>query len=203
MTIVLIFGTFNPVTKAHIRMGIIAGEIFPDSRIIYIPSKNRFLQSWKGMSDGKILDGDKRVELLTTATAPYGFEVDDLEITTDISGKTYDTIDAVKKKYSTDDIVICMGTDKVGELHTWYRGEELIAENRFLIISRDDNGIDDSSEAVRNNRNNFILIDNCDFNTVSASMIRAAYINGELEKVKDSIPQNVYDYLYNTEEVYR
>ncbi|MCR5743676.1 MAG: nicotinate-nicotinamide nucleotide adenylyltransferase [Lachnospiraceae bacterium] len=202
-TIVLIFGTFNPITNAHIQMGIVAKRHLPDALIIYIPSKNYFLRSWKGMKNTAIMDGDNRAALMRQALAPYGFLVDDLEITTPISGKTYDTIAVMKEKYQTDDIYILMGTDKVAELERWYRGEELIAQNRFLIICRDGQALDTSVTAtVTKYSGNFTPLDNSDYSSVSSTAVRRAYIEGRLEDVRDYIPDNVYTYLDTHKEVY-
>lgn len=201
--IVLIFGTFNPITNAHIQMGVLAKKQLPDSRIIYIPSKNRFLSSWKMMDKRSIMDGDVRICLMEEALATYGFEVCDIEVATDISGKTYDTIEAVKEIYGTDEIYICMGTDKVGELHIWYKGEQLISENRYLIISRDGCELDTETYAIKKYPDRFTLIPNDDYCSVSSTEIREAYISKNLDSVRDSIPDTVYEYLKTHEGVYQ
>lgn len=201
--LVLIFGTFNPITNGHIRMGILAKERFPESRIIYIPAKSSFLRGWKGMEGRMVMDGRTRVSLMKEALSAYDFEVDDIEISTDISGRTYDTIAAIKEKYGTDRIAICMGTDKVDELHKWYMGRRLIAENKYLIISRCGEGLDLSDDTTREYSGNFELIENDDYSTVSASMVREAFLRGQLDSIKESIPDAVYRYLKEHKGIYR
>ena len=201
--LVLIFGTFNPITNGHIRMGILAKERFPESRIIYVPAKSSFLKGWKGMEGRLVMDGWTRVRLMKKALTEYDFEVDDIEVATDISGRTYDTIAALKKKYDTDDICICMGTDKVAELSKWYKGRSLVAENKYLIISRNKEELDMSDETVREFSDNFVLIENDEYDNVSASMVREAFLAGQLDSIKESIPDAVYRYLKEHKGIYR
>ena len=137
------------------------------------------------------------------ALTEYGFEVDDIEVATDISGRTYDTIAALKKKYDTDDICICMGTDKVAELSKWYKGRSLVAENKYLIISRNKEELDMSDETVREFSDNFVLIENDEYDNVSASMVREAFLAGQLDSIKESIPDAVYRYLKEHKGIYR
>lgn len=203
-SIVLIFGTFNPVTNAHIRMGILAKEKVPGATVIYVPSKDRFLRGWKGLDEASVMTAETRLKLMRDALKPLGFIVDDIEISTDISGKTYDTIAALRKKYSPENVYICMGTDKLREIHTWYKGAELISENKWLIIKRDGHSVlDEASGEILAHIENFTEIENDSFETVSASEIREAYKEGRLERIKGDIPENVYGFLSQNGEVYK
>lgn len=52
----VITGTFNPLTKAHISMGLLAQKkLGEDSCIVYVPSRHDFLTGWKEMPDKDIL----------------------------------------------------------------------------------------------------------------------------------------------------
>lgn len=204
--VVLIFGTFNPMTNAHIQMGLLAAKALPDYRVVYIPSKNRFLTGWKGLKKSSVLDDDIRVRLMQEAVDEYGFIVDNMEITGESSGYTYETVEIVRQKYGTENVYLCMGTDKFDEIDRWFHAKELFSENRYLIIERDGNTLDsviEESEIASANRDRYMAISNDEYDAVSASMVREAYVQGRLEDVKDYIPANVYAYLAENEEVYQ
>ena len=96
-----------------------------------------------------------------------------------------------------------MGTDKVAELSKWYKGRSLVAENKYLIISRNKEELDMSDETVREFSDNFVLIENDEYDNVSASMVREAFLAGQLDSIKESIPDAVYRYLKEHKGIYR
>ena len=65
--IILIMGTYNPPTRAHIAMSSILRERFPDAQIIYVPSGDAYLKSWKHFDDESIPDLHLRAQLLRGA----------------------------------------------------------------------------------------------------------------------------------------
>lgn len=194
-TACLIFGTFNPLTIAHVNMSAIAKRTLPDADVIYIPAKNRFLRSWKGLDNRAILDDKIRLGLIREAFCGTDYvSVSSVEIDGLTDGRTYNTIRYFRDEKGYDDIYLCFGTDKVAELHTWYRGPEIIRENRFLILTRGQGLSEAMTEETAMYRDNFIEVP-CDMPSVSATMVREACQKGELDRVKDFLPFNVYDYL--------
>lgn len=90
---VFIFGTFNPATNAHINMGITAKNVLADKTnsdvdIIYVPTCDNYIGSWKGYHKGSIMPGNIRVQLLTDAVKEYEFSVSDIEVAGIVDGKT-------------------------------------------------------------------------------------------------------------------
>ncbi len=203
MKIALIFGTFNPLTNAHIRIGRLAKEAFPEAQVIYVPAKDAFLKGWKGLRNSA-MDGRTRLTLMREAFKDYGFIAEDIELSTDISGKTFDTVEALKQKYGSDEAILVFGTDKLKELHLWYRSRELVSGNRFLIVTRDHETLDTAaSPLVKEFISNFTEVRNSEYDTVSSTEVRKAYLTGHLEKIKDSVPPAVYEYLSTHKGVYK
>lgn len=192
---VLLFGTFNPVTNAHIALGDRVQKLLPDADVIYIPCNGRFLHSWKKLDGQQIFSDEERVRLLTDAVTPRGFQVDSLEVQGLVDGKTYHTVAYFKERY--EKVFLCMGMDKVGEFHLWYRAEELLGENRFLICTRSHLHIDDvKTELVEKYRDHFREVSmEDDTQDISATQIREAFLEGTLDLVRDKIPCNVYEFL--------
>lgn len=193
--VVLIFGTFNPVTNAHVGMGLAARKARPEADIVYVPTNGRFLHSWKNLDDENTLSDENRVMLLRKAVQAYGFGVETLEVDGTVDGRTYHTVQYFKDRGKQ--VFICMGMDKVPEYHIWYKGEELLRENRFLICTRSHTHIDDvATDLVKKYRDHFTEIEMDDANQdVSATQIREAFRNGTLEQVRDRMPSVVYEYL--------
>lgn len=194
---VLIFGAFNPVTNAHINMGICCKMVYPSANIVFVPSNDKFLKDWKKYGDGMVLDGDKRFLLLHEAVKKFGFHVSNIEINGTVDGKTYNTIQYYRKM----DPIICIGADKLFEIHRWYKAEEVVRDNRFLVITRNnDNG--KLHESLMQYNGNFRYIEG-PYQEVSSTQIREAYVNNQLGSVKDYVPECVFEYLENTDNVYR
>lgn len=196
--IAVIFGTFNPLTMAHIQIGLLAQKKVNAQKVIYVIAQDSFLQNWKQMDNDSIIPADFRFKLMKQALNDYGFIASDIELTGKSDGKTYNSINYLKTIYPSYNFYIVMGTDKVGELDKWYKSEQLISENKFLIIDRDNNKLEDvivSSPLASKYQDNFISITNDKFNFVSSTIIRQAYVDNTLEQYKQYLPKNIYQYL--------
>lgn len=64
---ILIFGTFNPITNAHISLGLLAKALYKDSDIYFVIAKTSFLQDWKHYDNKDILSEDARLKLCKEA----------------------------------------------------------------------------------------------------------------------------------------
>lgn len=195
---ILIFGTFNPITNAHLDMGVRAKSVYPDATVVYVPAKTDFLKGWKQFDSGKILKEDIRMKLIREATEKMGFQVSEIEITGEVDGKTYNTIKYFRDH--GDDVILCMGSDKPGELNRWYRGEDIVRENRFVILTRDHKK-GEFPEELRRYSDHITYVEG-HYQSISSTGIRDAYINGDLDSVREDIPECVYHYLKSVEDAY-
>ena len=191
---ILIFGTFNPVTTAHVNIGLKAGEMIPDSDVIYVPAKDEFLRSWKGFREDSIVR--ERVALLEKIAKRYGFKVSHAELDGIVDGKTVNTIEYMKNTVGYSDIILCMGTDKVGELGIWYKGEELVSRNKFIIFERGATADDVMDDLTRRYKDNFTFVkEDPKYIDISATEVRNALSEGDLAKVRALVPDEVYEFL--------
>lgn len=193
--IVLLFGAFNPFTNAHLHIGRLAKASFPGYEVCYVPAALSYFTGWKQQASADILPGELRYRAACAAAEPEGFWVSDMELTGKVNGKTYNTVAAMREAGYTD-IVLCMGTDKVPELETWYRGKELIAENRFLIITRGGSPLAECmTEYTAGFGSHFTELRNEDYSSLSASQVRRAMEAGDWSFVRESVPEGVYEIL--------
>lgn len=204
-TLAVIPGTFNPVTKAHIHMGEIIRQLMPEAMVVYVPTKTGFLQSWKHMDMREIMPDEARAHLLQDALSGTGFTVDLCEINDETTGKTFDTLTYLAKKYGVDkkNLWWVCGTDKLTELNRWYRADDIMSTFRLIVIQRND---DDSEREIRENpflskyRDRITLVpDEEKYLTISSTKVRNAMDEGHLENVRNLLPDAVYERL--TEEM--
>ena len=201
----LIVGTFNPITNAHLNLGHLAKKHLPDADIIYVPAKDSFLAGWKGMDSELILNQEERYRLVKEAVEPMRFRVSDCEISGESDGRTINTVNCLKEKFGYEEIYLCMGTDKVGELEKWYKAEELVSENKFMIVERGEDSLEDvMTDFTKKYGSKFITVHSCEgYKDISSTIIRDYCRKNDMDGIRDMVPDNVYNYLKNNKEVYR
>lgn len=192
--VVLLFGTFNPFTNAHLKIGRLAKEKYPDYDIYYVPAKDSFMSSYKQLDAGNIMSENDRYELIEGSIKDIpGFFVTDIEYTGIVNGKTINTVKYFKEQLGYSDAVLCFGTDKVPELEYWYKGRELVSENKFLIVTREGKTLSDvMTEYTNQHRQNFTEISNSDFSNISGTGVRNALATGDYDYLKQAVPDYVY-----------
>ena len=197
---ILLFGTFNPFTMAHLHMGLTLKSEYSDADIIYVPSTDRFIEDWKKYGEEDIFVAEQRVKLIEDAICDsLDFYVSRVEIDGISNGKTYNTVACIKEEY--DEVYISMGMDKLEELSTWYRAEELVKENRFIMFTRNQQQFF-LTDFIRPYADRFTVLEDRMgiYDGISATMVRDAYRENRLEEVKWMLPENVYLYLANNRE---
>lgn len=190
-----IFGTFNPVTNAHINMGVVAkNRLGQDCSVIYVPAPDRYIREWKGYGEQDILPEQVRLKLLEGAASVCGFEVGDAEITGLSDGKTYNTVE----HYGFDGAVLCLGMDNILGIRKWYRWEELLDRVRLLVFRREGYvpGDPDEVKDILDRAISYELADlYVDEAGISSTMVRRYHAEGNMKRVKYLVPPNVYGYL--------
>ena len=197
-TFILVPGAFNPPTIAHVKIWEVLLEKYPNAGILYLPSRDEYITDWK--EQVKPIPYLDRCDLLSGAITNVSdvavCAVEETDVTT---GKTYDVVNWFKKNYKNFDIFICLGEDKLKELEFWYKGRELIIENNFIILSRNGRNLDWYDLSFHEHFQDIIY----PYADISSTKVREAYLNGQLDIVKDDIPTNVYDYLKSHDDLFK
>ena len=186
---VLLFGGFNPFTNAHLHIGRLAKENFPDHEIIYIPAKMAYFQRWKHAEGKDILPEELRLNMIRVSveTEP-DFRVCDAELNGLSTGRTWNTLEYLRQQEDYGELVLCMGTDKVPELETWEKGHQLIEENRFFIITRGERLADRMTPFTLEHRDHFVEIENTLYADYSATRVRRAMWEGDRDYINRTVP---------------
>lgn len=201
-----IFGTFNPVTMAHVNMGVVAKNRLEHQcgnkcEVVYIPTSSRYIRYYKGYREGSTLPDYIRVQLLKDAVSKYGFSVSTIEINGVVDGRTYNTI----SYFGFDDAVLCLGMDNIAQMKKWYKWRELLQKCRLLVFRR--KGFtcehpDEISEVLEYSSGYDIVDLYTDQACISSTEVRRRYMNGDMEGLKSMVPSNVFDYLSENKNVY-
>lgn len=171
----LIFGSFNPIHKGHIGIG----ELAIDSGLVdevwfVIAKQNPFKDNYRVSFE----DRERMIAIALMETHLRGYKMKSIPVEKfllDECPKTYNTLNAIKIEHSYEDIdytIIC-GDDMFCQIPTWYNGQKLLDENKFIVFCRDNvipfgvynitylntNGLEDISstkirEMIKNNDDN-------------------------------------------------
>ena len=170
MKIGVFVGSFDPVHIGHERiMKYLVNEKIVD-KLLVIPTNNY----WNKQN---ITDLNKRLDMLSF------IKTDNIIIDNKHNNKefTYQILNDLKRKYPNDKFYLIIGADNANTLYKWKNYEEII-KNNLIVIKRD-------NIKVKNDIPNLIFI-NKKFSDISSSKIRS-----NLNKYKNYLDKNVYEYI--------
>ncbi len=200
MNYLLVFGSFNPITNAHIALieaakNQIKGK---NTEVIIVPSNLTFMEGWKDVD--RFIPDEKRILTLQKTAEEYGYEVSLLEANGKVDGKTFNTVKALNLPEDAR-IYFCFGDDKIKEFPKWYKAPELFGDEKhtFLIANRllhRPKGIISylkKQNLVRKFK--VFTLENNHYRDMSSTAVRKAFTEGDIEYIKNSVPSPVYEYL--------
>lgn len=191
---VLIFGTFNPITKAHINMAYLAKQKFPKADITFIPSSEEYLRDYKKYDKKDIFSNDQRIEMINRAIdSKDKVMYSRCEMDWKVPGDTYSTVQYMKKFYKK--VVICIGADNLNSLFLWDNAKKLIKQNKFLIIERNDIDYNENVLNILDKYGKHFMFVKNQYGNISSTSIRNAFHNNRLDEVKDYLDKTTYNYL--------
>lgn len=135
----LIFGSFNPIHNAHIGIG----ELAIDSGLVdevwfVIAKQNPFKDNYGVDFD----DRERMIGIALMETHLRGYKMKNVSVEKfllDDKPKTYNTLNAIKieNSYQEVDYTIICGDDMYNQIPTWYNGQQLLDEYKFIVFGRD------------------------------------------------------------------
>lgn len=192
-----IYGSsFDPITNVHLWTASTVAHRCKLDKVIFLPCSSKRQDKKMHVSD------EDRMEMVRMAIKDNPkFEADDYEMNQlgwDIA--TYKTMKHYREKFPNDEVYFIMGADlllDIGE-GKWKRADELIRDNKFIVMARD--GINmlsaiSKSPILRNadDGHTFHLIDKGLAMEISSSYIRDEFkMGGEPRYL---VPDKVYDYI--------
>lgn len=194
-----IYGSsFDPITNVHLWTASTVAHRCKLDKVIFLPCSNKRPDKAMNVSD------ENRWNMILLAIAGNDkFVPDDYEMKQagwEIA--TYLTLQHFKNKFPDDEIYFIMGADLLLDIGAgkWKKSEELIRENKFIVMARD--GINmlsaiSKSPILRNadDGHTFHLIDKGLAMEISSTYIREEFrLGGEPRYL---VPDNCYNYIKN------
>ncbi|MBU0601347.1 MAG: nicotinate-nucleotide adenylyltransferase [Gammaproteobacteria bacterium] len=131
-------GTFDPVHIGHLRLAEEARESLRLGRVRWIPAGQPWHRAAPQTSPAH------RLEMVRRAVAPNPcFEVDAREVASGRPSYTVNTLLALRAELGGDlPLVLILGADAFGKLHTWHRWQELFGLAHIGLATRAGQSVD-------------------------------------------------------------
>ncbi|MBR5740144.1 MAG: nicotinate (nicotinamide) nucleotide adenylyltransferase [Firmicutes bacterium] len=186
-------GTFDPIHKGHVALGLAAMDEVGLDRLIVMPAH---IQPFK--QHRKIAQDVHRLAMARLAfEGREGVEVSDYEMTKGDISYSYDTMAYLTSIYSYDELYFVMGTDSFLKVDRWYKGESLLEEFSFIVSSRPgypEKVLEAKIRFIEEDYGTEIIRLKTKMPEISSTEIRENALFGE--SISHLVPKAVEDYIY-------
>ncbi len=192
--VALIGGSFNPITNAHITMGLeIAGLTDCDEIWFYIAYKH----PWQK----KLMPAEHRLKMVQLATDKYfklkscAFEIDEGDSVYDTGHETAQILkNKLLPKYPDYKFCWVMGSDVAQTFDKW-TGSDWMKDNLDIYIIHRLGYEFDKQNSILSDERHIYLKDNIVTSNISSSLVRERGRNYEANKLMALVPDVVWNYL--------
>ena len=130
----LLGGTFNPVHRGHVDLGLKIKAAFGLEKVLYILSAQPPHKKLQALAPAAL-----RLAMLKEALRPYpGLEPCDLELRRPGNSWTIDTVRQLKNSHPADRFYFISGSEGFLKIKTWKAYRQLLREVFFIIAMRQD-----------------------------------------------------------------
>lgn len=157
-------GSFNPPTIAHYEISKYILDKFPESEIIFVPTAQHYNKPGLCYDIDRINMLKIMCHKLGERASVSGFEIYQKEYL-----GTYYTLKHFGECY------FLMGADNFDYIEKWIKFPEIVIENKFIVIPRDNYDIEKKfkeNEILNKYRDNFIILEEFDKVYISSSEYR-------------------------------
>ena len=187
-------GTFDPIHKGHVALGLAAMDEVGLDKLIVMPAH---IQPFK--QHRKIARDIHRLNMARLAfEGREGVEVSDYEMTKGDISYSYDTMSYLKSLYPDDELYFVMGTDSFLKVDRWYKGEDLLEEFSFIVSSRPgypEKVLEAKMRFIEEDYGTEIIRLKTKMPEISSTEIRENALFGE--PIDHLVPKAVEEYIYD------
>ncbi len=188
-------GTFNPIHKGHLALGLAAAEQYDLEEVWLMPSK---LPPHK--SHFSMLSEEHRLAMTKLAAqTDERFFASDFELRREGITYTADTLELLTKEYPDIKFFFIIGGDSVINFTKWRRPERILELCTLVCAGRAGYKEAEVKEAVINLWCQYGWADIGTLTLpeypISSNEIREAFYTGEPERIKQFLPDKVWEYL--------
>lgn len=201
-TIVIMGGSFNPPTKAHLELMLAAVNAVHADAGIYVPSSHVYVQKKmdKANHPDEVLDADLRLQMLCRmAEEDPRLSVDDHEYHETEKSRTFHTMTYFRERYPDAELLFLAGGDKLDIFPRWYRIKDFLEQFRIIVTSRE--GYDAAAALAEHpflsaQRDRFVVIDYpAGIEGISSSAVREAWRSENPEVAAKMLHPAVYQMM--------
>ena len=184
MKIAVLFGSFNPMTNAHISMLKTAVEALNADRGVFVATNGQYLKrKTVKINDAFYLSEDERREIIERACEgedKFSFATFELG---GINPSRFKTLSKLQKQYPDAEIYEVMGADKVHTLYKSSHAEDYLTQFKIAVIGR--KGIDlapmfAEQPILDAHRSSFVMLPALtDGSEISSTEVRRRFYAGE------------------------
>ncbi|MBQ8497884.1 MAG: nicotinate (nicotinamide) nucleotide adenylyltransferase [Clostridia bacterium] len=186
MKIVVMGGSFNPPTIAHLISLQTAMDSIGAEKGIFVPSSHAYVKR-KMKKTGhpeEVFSEELRLAMLKAmAEDDTRISVNDLEYHRTEKGYTYETMEALQNIYPNDTLYFLAGGDKISIFPRWHRIREFLERFHIIVMKRDDEDATQEIEKyslLQQHKDMFHVTETPNtLNGISSSAVRESLRNGE------------------------
>lgn len=185
-------GTFNPPHNAHKRMLETVLRLPYIDRILVVPTNIPPHKDVKGYFAGNA-DRMEMCRLLCRGMAKV--EISDIEIKRGGKSYSYDTLTELSHFYN--DLGLLIGGDMLASFNKWYNYKGILKLATVIAVGRpgiDDDEIEKAMHELEKEDGNVTLL-HADMPDISSTSIRLCASAGDMETVKNSVPEDIFRYI--------
>lgn len=184
MKIGIFGGCFNPPHKAHKSIAEKLIELGYVDKVIYVPTGNKYNKK------DLISDSHRYNMLNEICKKNSSLEVSDYEFKTDLT-YTYQTLDYFKENIKDSEIYFICGADNIIDIENWKNSNYLLANYKFIVVSRDNKNISD----IISKYSDRIIPANIEVGDISSTQIRSKIEMKDLIYLKNNLDEEVLSYI--------
>ena len=157
-------GSFNPPTLAHYQIGEYLLNKYPKANLIFLPTSSLYHKN-------DLAENKYRLEMLQIMSDKLGPRacVSDFEMKLDGYYGTSYTLSNFPNAY------FVMGADNLQNICKWINFPNVVAQNKFIVLPRDNINIDkviDEDDFLKKYKDNFIILNDFVESSISSTNYR-------------------------------
>lgn len=201
-------GTFDPVHNGHLTVARSVSRLFALEQLIFVPACAPPHKRGAGISPAF-----HRFAMLALATEDdASFSISSIELDEPERPYAVDTVAGIQDRIGSDArLFFIMGADSWAEITTWFEWEKLLRTCDQIVVTRPGYELaaspagpvsdvrgrseEDVSALIDADSERHTFFTDAAILDVSATMIRAAARAGDREKLRESVPETVANYI--------
>lgn len=198
--IVVLGGSFNPPTKAHLLLAQNAVKEL-DAKCIFVPSSDAYVRRKmnKQKEQSLVFSEQERYDMLNLLIGnSKDLLVSTVEFCDDGRCHTYDTLVKIQNRYPDSEVWFIIGDDKLNILPKWHNNDRLLNKFHFLVTTRNCESIESAKQkysVLQQHCDCFAFMNVPDIASISSTQCRNIIRNENWNKLADYTSPAMCEYI--------